>query len=234
MDRSEFWRQLAQEFFQLPDPHGGLWAQWDYVIGSHALGRWEIRGTRDLISQFEPLARRGAMKLSSRRAPDLLDAWLEALRVDGDNFKFIGTGDHIDGDRVVVRTQHGTISRLCQSSANYCKKLESTALQREYEESLPNDTQSSKPPDDAPIELGLRASEPSNEAEIERRQRMLAEYKAATGSSNKQIYEAQNSGLHKPQFYEWIKAKLPAQSSTTINFERFLSEKKPPIKRSKS
>jgi hypothetical protein len=68
-------------------------------------------------------------------------------------------------------------------------------------------------------------------SEVERRRQLLDEYKAATGNpSNKQIYEAENSSIYKPQFYEWRDGRLPASSATTFNFERFLHEKKRPIK----
>jgi hypothetical protein len=68
-------------------------------------------------------------------------------------------------------------------------------------------------------------------AEIQRRARLLAEYKKATKTeSNRQIYGAKNSPIHKPQFYEWIKGVLPASSATTTNFERFLREKRYPIR----
>ncbi len=65
-----------------------------------------------------------------------------------------------------------------------------------------------------------------------RRRDLLAEYKRATADpSNKRIYEAKNSGIHKPQFYQWLRGKLSPTSETTINFERFLVEKKPPVPR---
>jgi hypothetical protein len=72
----------------------------------------------------------------------------------------------------------------------------------------------------------------SDSTEVERRQKLLNEYKVANKSlPNKRIYEARNSGLHKPEFYEWLNGTLPAKSETTLNFERFLREKKPPIPR---
>jgi hypothetical protein len=68
--------------------------------------------------------------------------------------------------------------------------------------------------------------------EKSRRERLLAEYKAATENpSNRRIYSSRNSGIHKPQFYQWTEGGLPATSATTINFERFLRDKKPPIPR---
>lgn len=63
------------------------------------------------------------------------------------------------------------------------------------------------------------------------RESLLAEYKALTGASNKQIYEAQNSGIHKPEFYNWLHGRLSSKSATSINFERFLRAKKKPVPR---
>jgi hypothetical protein len=71
----------------------------------------------------------------------------------------------------------------------------------------------------------------SNKELIEHRRALLAEYKGATKASNKQIYEARNSGVHKPEFYEWINGKLPNHSTPAKSLERFLAEKKPPIPR---
>jgi hypothetical protein len=71
-----------------------------------------------------------------------------------------------------------------------------------------------------------------NAIEVTRRADLLAAYKRANSNpSNKRIYEARNSGIHKPQFYEWVRGELPADSETTGNFERFLKEQKPPIAR---
>lgn len=67
--------------------------------------------------------------------------------------------------------------------------------------------------------------------ELERRAKLLEEYKVATNTpSNRQIYEAKNSGIYKPEFYKWRNGTLRADSATTINFERFLQAKKPPIR----
>jgi hypothetical protein len=67
--------------------------------------------------------------------------------------------------------------------------------------------------------------------ERERRAKLLVDFKGATNNpSNRQIYSAQNSGIHKPEFYKWCNGTLPANSATTINFERFLNAKKPPRK----
>jgi len=66
----------------------------------------------------------------------------------------------------------------------------------------------------------------------QRRSALLREYKSATGNpANRQIYTVRNSGIHKPQFYEWLNGILPAGSETAKNFERFLRDKKAPIPR---
>jgi hypothetical protein len=70
-----------------------------------------------------------------------------------------------------------------------------------------------------------------NESEVERRGKLLAEYKLETGASNRKIYEARNSGIYKPEFYKWLDGTLPSESSTSINFERFLRAQKPPMPR---
>jgi hypothetical protein len=72
------------------------------------------------------------------------------------------------------------------------------------------------------------------EEEIKRRAELLADYKKATKTpSNRKIYEAQNSPIHKPQFHKWVKGALLSESSTATNFERFLRDKKPPIPKQK-
>jgi hypothetical protein len=65
---------------------------------------------------------------------------------------------------------------------------------------------------------------------IEQCKKLLADYKQATGNpSNKQIYEALNSGIHKPDFYTWRKGELSPKSVMSISFERFLRARKPPL-----
>jgi hypothetical protein len=74
-------------------------------------------------------------------------------------------------------------------------------------------------------------SEPESK-EITRRKNLLAEYKAATSTrSNQRIYQARNSGIHKPEFYQWLNGALPADSTMTVSLERFLLAKKSPIPR---
>jgi hypothetical protein len=71
---------------------------------------------------------------------------------------------------------------------------------------------------------------PANESEIERRAKLLADYKQKTGASNRQIFLG-NSGIYAPEFRDWIKGKLKSSSATAINFERFLREQRLPTPR---
>ena len=81
-----------------------------------------------------------------------------------------------------------------------------------------------------PTEKVTSGSTSGSDDEIDRRTQLLTEYKAATGNpSNRSIYEARNSGIHKPEFYAWLRGELAFESATTRSFERFLRDKKPPI-----
>jgi hypothetical protein len=65
-----------------------------------------------------------------------------------------------------------------------------------------------------------------------RRAALLAGYKEHTGDpSNKKIYEASNSGIHKPEFYQWLNGKLLDTSRTTKRFEDFLRSKRKVVPR---
>lgn len=76
----------------------------------------------------------------------------------------------------------------------------------------------------------LGSTEPA--AEIERRAKLLADYKAATGNPpNERIYKSANAGIHKPEFYQWRSGRLSAKSKVTKRFEAFLKAKRRPIPR---
>jgi hypothetical protein len=97
---------------------------------------------------------------------------------------------------------------------------------------LPGDQQqmaTSQIPENVP---GTSTQGASDLSEAERRENLLDEYKKATGNpSNKKIYEAHNSGIHKPEFYRWKNGVLPAHSRTTHKFEAFLKARRKPIPR---
>ena len=70
------------------------------------------------------------------------------------------------------------------------------------------------------------------DAEVERRRRLLEEYKAATGASEYAILQAagRDHSCHKPEFRQWKRGELPADSETAKSLERFLAAKRPPSK----
>lgn len=75
-------------------------------------------------------------------------------------------------------------------------------------------------------------SQPEAGGLVDHRKKLLEEYKSVTGQpSSKQIYEAYNSGIHKPEFYQWKQGKLSVESRVTKRFEAFLKAKKRPIPR---
>ncbi len=71
----------------------------------------------------------------------------------------------------------------------------------------------------------------TDETEVERRAALLSAYRSATGAKDYHIYTARNSGIHKPEFYQWRDGRLPAKSKVTKRFESFLKAKRRPIPR---
>ena len=133
MEDSAFWQDFAVQFDGLPCD---LKADWQYTIGSGEVGHWRLGGDRTQRIQFEALARRAAIRLRIRRSPDLLIAWLEAIRENGVDFDlapFFPTEMNDDGSKGATYSI-GSISRICDASANLCRMLESAALQAEFEE----------------------------------------------------------------------------------------------------
>jgi len=130
--------------------------------------------------------------------------------IDGETFRFLVATYGKSPTSGIAEWVHQTITAFWEARA-------STA---ESEDHVPkNESQ--------PHETPISAAD-----EKIRRERLFADYKEATGNpSNKRIYEAKNSGIHKPEFYEWLNGRLPVDSATAINFERFLKLKKPPTPR---
>jgi ribosome-binding protein aMBF1 (putative translation factor) len=132
MNDSDFWRDLAAEFLSIADSTAVLSADW---FREDTQSTWTVRGPLIFQAKFGALARRGAMRLSRRERPDLLEAWLEALRLNGDGFRVLGTAFQISGNEkeLTIASNAGTLRNLIEVSASFCKKLESLALQAEYE-----------------------------------------------------------------------------------------------------
>jgi DNA-binding XRE family transcriptional regulator len=148
MATSEFWKDLAAQFLALPDPLRELRADWYYEVGSGGIGSWTLTGIPNVFlrNQFEALARRGAMELMDERGAELLIAWLGALKKDGEGFRLDASG--VSVDKTIGRNTQvmfGSINRICEASASFCKKQESRALQAEFEEKQQNDPRNWSP-----------------------------------------------------------------------------------------
>jgi hypothetical protein len=125
-----------------------------HIVGSSAPWEWWLDGHPGgfVSASFETLARRGASELTRVGTIDLLTVWLEALRQDGSGFRVTGSSSElpIGGGKRLDR-QTGSILRLCETSATFCKKLESAALQSEFEKKQRNERQISLSAPSAPL-----------------------------------------------------------------------------------
>lgn len=135
----------------------------------------------------------------------------------------------------VVRLSAGQLNQAWLEStfAEIRGRIESTQEWRDYQRELLRIANLQSIPQGSNTSVIPSEEDPNfRPQEIERRTRLLAEYKSATGNpSNRAIYTARNSGIHKPEFHRWLRGDLPASSQTLINFERFLRDKKHPIPR---
>jgi hypothetical protein len=141
MSDSDSWRDLAAQFLALARPQGDIHARWQYTVGSGVVGNWTLGGDCTLQIQFEALARRAAVGLPNKHSYDLLIAWLEAIREDRRGFEMLNsfpTEINDDGSRGATYCL-GSIRGVCEASVNFCRVLESLALQAEFEGKKRND-----------------------------------------------------------------------------------------------
>jgi hypothetical protein len=135
---SDFWRDLAEKFRAIKDPHNKLHAIWQYTakVGepSPPFAEWKF-GMSDqrMLSvryEFETVARRGGPKVYPYM--ESLTGWLEALRGSGLNAEMSGSGVKSNPDGTITdHTYSGRIVRICEASADLCKQYESLALEAE-------------------------------------------------------------------------------------------------------
>jgi hypothetical protein len=157
---------------------------------------------------------------------------------DRDQSTVAGAATGSDGVGIMLywETSTETIEHLFATSANFCLHLRSVVSSPQVtagkmREPLGDfEDRSGAVSTDDPVGPSLNGA--SIDQIVSFRTNLLNEYKQSTGNpSNSKIYRARNSGIHKPQFYQWLRGELSAGSETTVNFERFLREKKPPIPR---
>ena len=139
MASSDFWRDLAEQFRSI-DNAWSIRADWHNIAGELEFGHWHLTGETAGIFNFKAIAARGATEIVDTRVSDLLSAWLDKLRLEDFGFKSMrfDITQNPDGSEL-EECVGGSIAYVCESSANYCKKLEADAVQAEFEDRQRND-----------------------------------------------------------------------------------------------
>jgi hypothetical protein len=135
MADSSFWRNLAEKFSGIALILAALRADYYYTLGS-GCAEWKLRGAQGgSVIHFETLARRGASALPGADGSELLQAWLEALKSVSSTFRLelSGIEQNADGSEG-AHHYTGTIVRVCEASADYCREMEGRALEAEVRE----------------------------------------------------------------------------------------------------
>lgn len=156
--------------------------------------------------------------LKAVEAVNSCHAWIELLIPTKSKYGLDWHGLSVDDLRQTIKEELDETKRM--TLARYQPAIEKDDAQAAYK--LPQIELPEEPTEKRPEDIGL----------VEYRQKLLADYKAVTGDpSNMKLYQARNSGIHKPDFYAWIKGTLPERSKVTKSFEAFLMAKRPPIPR---
>ena len=161
MADSAFWRELAAQFLAIPDhqrlafsEHSPLRSQLRaeriHILGSDMEAHWALLGTANSVAQFQALAGRGASAIANAGTSDLWVAWLEALMAHDKSVfhrgTFTASESWIDGRHPLT----GSVLRLREASANFCKALEYQALETELTEKLRHESSGHLLGDDSP------------------------------------------------------------------------------------
>jgi len=122
MTDSAFWRDLHDKFVAFQD-------------------RLRASGGATCLTykQFEVLAKRGASEIARPGTSNLLSVWLEAVWKEDPDFRSLYLAKEVSSLAEFEQNfEIGTLDRMCQDSATFCKKLEDQALQAEFEEKQRN------------------------------------------------------------------------------------------------
>jgi hypothetical protein len=186
---SEFWRELAEKFRAIDDPMGILIAEWTAIQKPH----WNLSCGRfaTLAAQFEPLARRGGVKLNC--AKDSLEGWLDSMRKEGT----YQSEEMTHKKRVIACTIHD----LFRQSADFCNRLESRALEEEH-------LQRRDPEKRGVIKKGKREQTDiaAKDCKARRRAQVEAFLKNCNKESSERIYKRhlwRSVGHSKPRQFEY-------------------------------
>jgi hypothetical protein len=120
----KFWHDLEPQFRELSSPFD-LRADWSYPFGSDRV-TWHIAPRS---SRFENLARRAGAAVSNSADADSLEVWLSLLK-GAPSAPYPAIQDK--GPPIVF----GTVSGICEASANLCMEFETKALEAERRRQL--------------------------------------------------------------------------------------------------
>ena len=180
---SDFWRDLAAQFLELRD------------TGSLRAG--EVNDFTYIA--LETLAKRGASKIASAGAPDLLAIWLEELRREGFAFRRSGQPrEALRAEEYAHSITRGTIDGICRASATFCKKLEDQAVQAEFEEKQRNTLENWSQPlrlANGNSKLPAQPSKTDSDAWIRRADELLAKHPSANYHRASELYQFATSML---------------------------------------
>ncbi len=216
MADSAFWRKLAKKFRAFPREAAALiFAEKHWTSADKNDWTWRVGGDDTLRVHFEALARRAALALPELRHPDLLFSWLEALvRYGHARFDREILGTSVIGD-VTVKSITGTMYKLPRHSADYCKILESEALQSVA------DSLTVPPKNMAPMVNGIPL-EPNPRA-------LYQSYVQKFPDERILIRDVcWAAGQHYREWKRWLAGQLKKGSTPDLAFRRFLNSGKRP------
>jgi len=150
MAESDSWRSLALDFQSVPAIHE-FSAYRHYYMGSTLAPQWQLQGNPTALLEFDARARRAAKMFATPPIGDLAIAWLEALWEEATTGS-VRTPSEIIGQPQFPKEKlrppvqlRGKIERVFQASSALCRKLESQALQAEFEIQQQNDPRNWSP-----------------------------------------------------------------------------------------
>ncbi len=132
MGDPQFWRDIEPQFRSLAQHPFDLRADWDLVTGN-SVGDWRIIGSPAALRlRFEKLARQAGAVMCESAEVDSLKTWLDLLMKRGMNFEYGRATVEVNADGTAgAHHLNGTISNLCEASANMCIVLETEAFEAE-------------------------------------------------------------------------------------------------------
>jgi hypothetical protein len=226
---SDFWRDLAEQFRAI-DTHPVLNAQWhesravggklpNFIYWDYADPPHKIRSVQ---LEFEAIARRGGPKINPEMGS--LFGWLQALRdfeTPPETFE-VEVETNLEGKAASVRYD-GRIMDVRQSSIDFCKRMESQALEIERIERRRNELAASLE-HHQPLPADPTSAAKPAEPDITTREARLQKF--ISGKSS--VAAVRRAAMvHKSNMQQWRRGELPNSSVMSQRIEDVLSGKTP-------